>query len=184
MGKRSNFKRVKADAYDTPREAVRPLLPHLRRDTSFIEACAGKGDLIRWLELEGHHCIAAFDVRPRQGDWLGEIYTRDLLEKGADDLKGSADCFITNPPWSRDLLHGIIVRLAVVMPTWLLFDSDWAYTLQARPFLPLLHKIVAVGRVQWIPGSAYTSKDNAAWHLFGQPRMPSATIEFHGRGPT
>src|SRR5262245_60027827 len=183
MGKRSNFQRFKADAYDTPRAAVRPLLPHLKRDSSFIEVCAGRGDLCRWLEMEGHHCIGAFDIAPRQGEWMGAIYTRNVLAAGGvADLKGLADCFITNPPWTRELLHGIIVRLSLVMPTWLLFDADWAHTLQARPFLPLLHKIVAVGRVKWISGSAYTGKDNAAWHLFSVPRMPGRAIEFHGRG--
>jgi hypothetical protein len=184
MGKRSSFVRRKADAYDTPCSAVAPLLRHLRPATRFIEPCAGKGDLVRWLEDAGHHCMLASDIEPRHGCWEGDIQQHDILNGdlffGFDD--STADCFVTNPPWSRDVLHRIILRLAAIMPTWLLFDSDWVSTTQAVPYLPLLHRIVAVGRVRWIEGSPYTSKDNAAWHLFHHPRPPGRDIVFFGRG--
>jgi hypothetical protein len=184
MSKRSSFVRRRADAYDTPASAVPALLPHLRPDTRFVEPCAGRGDLVRWLEEAGHHCFYASDVEPRAGAWDGEIFQRDVLK---DDIlsvdAGMADCFITNPPWSRDVLHRIILRLSAIMPTWLLFDADWISTLQARPYLILLHRVVSVGRVKWIEGSPSISKDNAAWHYFAQPRKPGHAIEFFGRGP-
>jgi hypothetical protein len=41
MGKRSNFRRLERDAYNTPAEAVMPLLDHLKPRTKFIEPCAG-----------------------------------------------------------------------------------------------------------------------------------------------
>ena len=62
MGKRSNFERRKQDKYDTPEKAVYPLLRHLTTPTRFIEPCAGKGLLIRWLETAGHQCVARSDV--------------------------------------------------------------------------------------------------------------------------
>jgi len=184
MGKRSSFLRRKADAYDTPASAVQALLAHLSPDTRFVEPCAGKGDLVHWLIEAGHHCLYASDVEPRQSPWGVWIEKRDVLGEDVAIFKGRADCFITNPPWSRDVLHRIILHLAAVMPTWLLFDADWAHTLQARPYLPLLHRIVAVGRVKWIEGSTMTGKDNACWFYFDHPRLPTRAIEFYGRGPS
>ena len=99
----------------------------------------------------------------------------DALRLGA--IK--ADLIITNPPWDRRLLHPMIERFSEIRPTWLLFDADWAHTLQARPFLPLCCKIVSVGRVKWLEGTQHTSKDNCAWYLFGT-RQPGP-IEFVGR---
>jgi hypothetical protein len=77
--------------------------------------------------------------------------------------------FITNPPWSRDVLHSIIANLSEQAPAWLLIDADWAHTRQSIPFLPRLRAIVSVGRVRWIPGSPHDGKDNCAWHLFTHP---------------
>jgi len=79
------------------------------------------------------------------------------------------EIFITNPPWSRDVLHDIIVNLSNQAPSWLLIDSDWMHTQQSIPYLPRLRKIVSVGRVRWIPGSPYDGKDNCCWYLFDRP---------------
>ena len=51
MGKRSTFSRRANDAYPTPIEAVRPLVPHLRGMHIFAEPCAGDGALVRHLEI-------------------------------------------------------------------------------------------------------------------------------------
>lgn len=160
MGKRSAFARVERDFYPTPAEAVAPLLPHLAPRTCFVEPCAGDGRLIAHLEAHGHLCTYAFDIDPR----CYRVHLGDaMIELAAGH---GADCFITNPPWSRDVLHPIIRNLAARKPTWLLFDADWVHTRQSAPFLPLLRKIVSVGRVKWIPDSPHTGKDNAAWYLF------------------
>ena len=53
----------------------------------------------------------------------------------------------------------VIVRAEAVL-------ADWLHTQQSRPFLPLLRKVVSVGRVKWIPDSKMTGKENCAWHLF------------------
>ena len=53
MGRRSNFPRIDKDAYDTPPEAVLPLLPYLHPGTRFIEPCGGKGALTAALEGSG-----------------------------------------------------------------------------------------------------------------------------------
>lgn len=162
MGKRSSFERVERDFYPTPREAVLPLLPHLEPEMMFLEPCAGDGALITHLWAFNHRCTYGVDIEPRWpmarvGDARFMVYNMD-----------GATHFITNPPWSRPILHQIIANLSSQAPTWLLFDADWAHTRQAVPYLPWLRKIVAVGRLKWIPDSKFTGKDNCAWHLFDQ----------------
>lgn len=160
MGKRSNFERKPRDWYPTPREAVQPLLPHLAPATRFIEPCAGDGALCDWLSEAGHRCVFASDIEPRGKD----IEQADALEVSWV----AAPTLITNPPWSREVLHKMIAHFSAAAPTWLLFDADWMHTRQAAPYLPWLRKIVSVGRVKWIPDSPFTGKDNCCWHLFDQ----------------
>ena len=167
MGKRSDFERRPMDFYATPEAAVLPLLPYLPRQTRFCEPCAGGGDLIRHLEKHGHQCITAFDA-----DHTKTTYpTIDATFMTASNLAG-ADYIITNPPWSRPILHPMIWRFSNLAPTWLLFDADWMFTKQSNPFMDYCRMIVAVGRVKWIEGSKNTGKDNCAWYLFGPNPKP------------
>lgn len=171
MGKRSSFERIPRDFYPTPAEAVRPLLPHLKPATRFCEPCAGDGALVDHLTAAGHVCARARDIEPRRDD----IERKDALTT----LTGNIDCFITNPPWDRRILHPLIVHLSLQHPTWLLFDADWIHTRQSAPYVGLLRKIVSVGRVKWIPDSPFTGKDNCAWHLFDA--QSDAPAQFIGR---
>ena len=63
----------------------------------------------------------------------------------------NADCFITNPPWSRDVLHPLIINLSDQAPAWLLIDADWVHTRQSIPFLPRLRKIISIGESVGFP---------------------------------
>lgn len=162
MGKRSNFPRRKNDAYATPAGPVRALLPYLPPATHFVEPCAGDGALIDILISAGHVCSAAFDIAPRRGD----VMPADATTLTVDDIDPSAAMFITNPAWTRSILHPVIVNLSDIRPTWLLFDADWPHTAQAAPYLPRLRRIVTAGRVKWIPDSAHAGKDNCCWYLF------------------
>ena len=118
MGKRSNFERRAADFYPTPRAAVVPLIPHLRGIRSFAEPCAGDGALVRHLESFGLRCVYAGDIRTGQ----------DAL---ALDHYGAVDAIITNPPYTRELMHRLIEHFQHIAPTWLLIDYDWSATKQA-----------------------------------------------------
>jgi hypothetical protein len=172
MGKRSNFERRERDFYPTPHSAVLPLLPHLKPQTRFFEPCAGDGALVDHLSDAGHLCMGAFDIEPRRKGI-----------KRADVLSGpwhGMECFITNPPWEREILHKIILHLPSFAPTWLLFEADWPHTKQSIPYLPLLRKIVAVGRVKWIPDSKFVGKDNCCWYLFEANKH--RPVQFIGRG--
>jgi hypothetical protein len=153
MGKRSSFERRPGDFYATPLPAVLPLVPYLRGILTFAEPCCGDGALVRHLEAFGLACTYSGDIRDGQ----------DAL---AIDSYGAIDAIITNPPWSRDLMHRLIEHFARIAPTWLLLESDWANTKQAAPFMPSCSDIVAIGRVKWIEGSKHTGKDNHAWFRF------------------
>lgn len=172
MGKRSDFPRMERDYYQTPAKAVLPLLPHLRHGDMFMEPCAGDGALVDHLEAAGLSCGWASDIEPQR---------QDIIKLDARDLHREESCewIITNPPWTRPILHEMIVTFSALLPTWLLFDADWAHTEQAAPYLRRLRKIVAVGRLKWIPGSPHTGKENAAWHLFTAPSDDPA--QFFGR---
>jgi hypothetical protein len=174
MGKRSNFERKDRDYYPTPIEAVAPLLQHLPNQVLFCEPCAGQGHLIRHLEQEGHKCANAFDLD-------SDVFFRkqDARFMVASDLAG-ADAIITNPPWSRDVLHVMIDKFSSLAPTWLLFDSDWAHTKQSSYYMKHCHKIVSIGRVKWIEGSKSVGKDNCAWYMF-DCNKPNTGTYFYGR---
>jgi hypothetical protein len=168
MGKRSTFSRIPADQYDTPDAAVTPLAPHLAPRTRFIEPCRGAGKLVGHLRRLGHRVVGLYDLPVDARTHRYPILTGAI--------------FITNPPWSRPVLHQIIVNLSDQAPTWLLIDADWIHTLQAVPFLTRLREIVSVGRVRWLEGTPYTGKDNCAWHLFDRRDLGAQAV-FFGRQP-
>jgi hypothetical protein len=166
MGKRSNFERREADFYPTPR-AVLPLVPYLRGIRTVAEPCAGDGALVRHLESFGLRCVYAGDIRTGQ----------DALER--DDY-GGADCIITNPPYTRDVLHKLIPHFHRISVTWLLLPADFVSTVHAAPFLHHCSDIVTIGRVKWFPDSRYTSKDNFGWYRFDARHKGGTAI--HRRG--
>ncbi len=171
MGKRSNFKRRPQDAYDTPESAVQPLLPHLPSPLRYWEPCAGSGRLMQ--ALSG--CCKATDITPREW-FVDEFDGLDLTLEMLDRF--DANLIITNPPWTRQILHPMIDRFSTLRPTWLLFDADWMHTKQAIPYLAYCQKIVSVGRVSWMENET-SGKDNCAWYLFDQSAQ--ASTQFIGR---
>jgi hypothetical protein len=154
------------DFYATPEEAVLPLLPWLPAGAKFCEPCAGEGHLIRHLEKQGHQCVSAFDA---DVDTPYKMMDTQYIDE--THICG-ADMIITNPPWSRDVLHPMITRFADIAPTWLLFDADWMHTKQSKPYMQYCRMIVSVGRIKWIADSKHTGKDNCAWYLFGPNPKP------------
>ena len=184
MGKRSDFERRPRDYYQTPKAAVTPLLVHIKEEGfTFCEPCAGDGRLILHIEelRPDSECIAAFDIEPQGDEDIAEL---DALDMTPGHVIG-CDYIITNPPWDRTkksgyLLHEMIKHFSDLRPTWLLFDADWAYTLQSSKLIQRCEKIVSVGRVKWIEDSAGTGKDNAAWYLFDKNWSEGYT-KFYGR---
>jgi hypothetical protein len=138
MGKRSNFPH--RDDYPTPAKAVTPLVPWLRGIRRFAEPCCGDGVLVRHLESHGLRCVFAGDIATGQ----------DAL---ALDSYGEIDAIISNTPWTRPILHSLIIHFVRIAPTWLLIDADWSHTRQATPYLKHCSDILPIGRVIWIPGT-------------------------------
>jgi len=168
MGKRSDFTRIPRDFYPTPASAMLGLARHLPEQFSFIEPCAGDGRLVDHLSKLGGTCVFSADIEPRHpGILSGDILDQPLFWPKADYV-------ITNPPWSRPLLHAIISL--VDRPAWLLFDADWCHTQQSIPHIQYLRTIQSIGRVKWIPGSKHSGKDNVAWHLFDPTSPPSQPV--------
>lgn len=164
MSKRSSFAPRPKDFWRTPAEALAPLLPQLPAATLFAEPCAGDGALIDLMTAAEHKCVLASDLSPERGD-----------VKAADALKLmdiQADMVVTNPPWTRSILHPLIDHLSAQLPCWFLFDADWIFTKQSASLIHRCSKIVPIGRVKWIPDSKYSGMDSAAWYEF----LPGHTI--------
>ena len=179
MGKRSNKKRRAQDFYPTPAAAVLPLVENAGFNsvrfntvpTFFYEPCVGDGALIRHLERHGLECVGASDVDPKKGGYD----KLDALSPALDQkIPIVTDFIITNPPWTRSILHPMIENFRQICPTWLLIDADWMHTKQAAPHLKYCAKIISVGRVCWFPETKTVGKDNAAWYLFKS--QPERTI--------
>lgn len=169
LGKRSNYERIDKDKYLTidPR-AVKALAPFLKPGQRYIEPCAGAGDLIDGLKATGLECVAAFDIEPERDD----IVRADALDLGFADRM-----IITNPPWTRAILHSMIKHFAATArESWLLFDADWMHTKQATRFEPILTDIVSVGRLKWFREDDPRQKghdpvDNCAWYRFANDKF-------------
>ena len=175
MGKRTpgQFDRRDRDCYDTPYPAVLFLLPFLTPGTTFYEPCAGDGTLIQHLIKHGFTCVGASDVAPRHSN----IAKLDGLDLTRAHLLG-ADCLITNPPFSRKIMHLLIEHFRVMAPTWLLLELDWTATEQAVPFMRHCSDIVAIGRLKLIHGSPHSGYDNFVWAKF---QAEAAVTQFHPR---
>lgn len=166
MGKRSNFERNERDYYPTPYDGIIPLLPYLKPCT-FVEPCAGDGRLINHLQKHKLACIGAFDIEPQADN----IEKQDVLFFGFQLPK--SDLIITNPPWEREVLHAMIECFRVQAPTWLLFDADWLFTKQAKPYKEFCKMVVPVGRLSWLENGT-SGMDNCCWYFFD--KEPSPTI--------
>ncbi len=164
MGKRSDFPKIEKDAYmTTDSRAVRPLLDYWGSIAlSYYEPCVGNGDLINLLPHPQFSCVGKSDV--------------ELDARITQYQTNSAHYFITNPPWTREILHPIIDNLRKQLPTWLLFDADWMFTAQSNPYMKFCKVILPVGRLKWIPGSNNTGKDNCAWYLFVEEEVDYTTF--------
>jgi hypothetical protein len=180
MAKRSNFKRRAADLYRTPAEGWAPLLPHLPPRFRFADPCASNGVMADALRQAGGAPLYLGDTMPARGDVAPQ---NALTWQPVTRPRRPLDFIITNPPWSRKILHAMILHFTRFAPTWLLFDADWMWTAQSAPFHPMIRRVVHVGRLRWFPGSPHKGKDNCVWYLFGPPRQGLPEIWGPGRDP-
>lgn len=173
MARRSDFKRVERDYYRTfdPKagHALRPFV----EDVKFaLEPFAGAGDLtaqfpeINWMET---------DIEPQSDT----VLKRDAFRYSESELN-AFDCVISNPPWSRPIMHKAIEHFASIIPTWFLLDANWVWTKQASPYInKYLTDIVTIGRLKWIEGTNMSGKDDCAWFRFSADKKEPT--RFFGR---
>lgn len=156
--------RKRSDFYPTiDARCVLPLLAAIEvvgDGRRYAEPCAGVADLIHLLEPHGLLCQWGLEIDPYAAELDGGVRNRWPIARGNALQLGEADCdgvdiFITNPPWSRKLLHALIWHLAALRPTWLLFDASWAFTQQAAKFGGVCTDIVAVGRLKFFPPAGH-----------------------------
>ncbi len=79
------LKKGQSDDFQTPPQALIPLLPHLNKEWKIWECAAGEGNLVKALRKEGYQVVSS-----------------DILT-GKDFLRWEPkqyDCIITNPPYS------------------------------------------------------------------------------------
>lgn len=181
MGKRSEFDRVPKDYYRTfDLRAGKTLENFLPPEYTYVEPFCGRGDLIK--QLNGT-CVYASDIEPDDdyNDTGLTFYEKSYKMVGDSDVSG-ADYIITNPPWSRNILHDSISHFASKKPTWFLFDAGWMFTKQAKPYLDkYCTKIVTIGRLIWIEGTTTSGKDDCVWYLFEPNKEENSEIKFYGR---
>jgi hypothetical protein len=131
------------------------LAPFLANVRTFAEPCAGEGHLVRQLERAGLTCR-----------WRSDITDETPIDALETTYFGDIDAIITNPPWTRQILHRMIVHFQAIAPTWLLFDASWPHTKQSAPYIDQCSHIVAVGRLRWIEGTNHKGKDDCCWYRF------------------
>lgn len=185
MGKRSSHERIPKDLYCTrdPR-AVPPVVPFLSAEgiKSFVEPCWGWGHLVGPLARAGLTCLGRYDIEPKMHRKVdpelpgaqGHVIQRDGRDLTRADLNG-ADAIITNPPWSRDLLHDLIPLWAGMVPTWLLFDAGWKHGTTRAAQLLEAHctDFVPVNRLKWMAGTDHGAMDDCGWYRFHTAEMAS-----------
>lgn len=165
---KSNFPRVEQDRYYTPFNPAVILLPHLAGIRTFDEPCAGGGDLIRSLKLLGLTCTHYGDLDTGQ-----DALTDPALETAA------GDAIITNPPYTKRVLHPLIERFSDIKQTWLLLELDFSTNAGTVQLMRRCTDIVLVGRVQWFPGTEHETRRNYAWYRFDRRNQSPPT--FHLR---
>ena len=135
---------------------------------TWIEPCAGGGDIIDWISLlkPRSRCVGAWDIEPLRND----ITKQNFLDV---DLSGhsSFDYAITNPPFSgkmRETCFGILDKCIehAVIGTWLLLPSDYDCNENFIPYMKHCQKIVAINRIKWFKNSSASESKNCKWYFF------------------
>ena len=176
-GRATAFVRSPKDFYETtdPKPVAR-LLRFVSPGSSYMEPCAGAGALVRQLDRAGLVCTGASDIAPRSADILQADAL--ALSPGFHGIPR----IITNPPWSRDLLHPLIDHfLELAAESWLLFDADWLHTQYAPRYRHHISDIVSVGKVKWFAGTRDRGFDCCAWYRFAKDSARDGVARFHYR---
>lgn len=180
MAKRSDFKRIGKDLYRTFDErAVNALLPHISNIRTFSDPFCGHGDLV--VQLQDRHglmCRQKSDVDPMGDLSFGIACDRKEYQNVNSNDLINCDAIISNPPWTRSIMHDAIDHFRQLKQTWFLFDADWCHTAQSARLMRYCSDVVSIGRLRWIKETTMDGKDNCAWYRFTRDEVNTT---FHGR---
>ena len=130
MGRHSNYKENRPRDYwpTVDPSSVKPLIPFVK-GLNFYEPCIGDGSLVNLLREGGVNCVGGSDIEP-----IGEGVKKDATKLTEKDVEG-ADCFITNPPFSWDMLQPMLESLPKLRPTWLLLPSGFMFNKRSAKYM-------------------------------------------------
>ena len=158
MGKRTSYEKRPRDYWPTPRSAIEPLHDFVRGQT-FVEPCAGAGDIIKGLGGISE-CVGAYDIEPD-----GPGITRYNALHLSWTMMNGADLIITNPPYSWLLLKDMLTWFIELRPTWLLLPSDLSNNKRFQHFMVKCSDMIPVGRVSWL-NNGQSGYENSSWYMF------------------
>ena len=149
--------------------ALESLSPYLSPGQSFIDPCAGAGELVDTLVNHGLECILAADDLPRE-HWVLRRRSLELEITGSE-----VDAIITNPGRDPATTNRLISHLGRQVPTWMLIGSAWGHEAKNSKLRPMLRMVVTVHDPVASAEGEVEGLETMAWHLFSQP-MPLGTI--------
>lgn len=177
MAKRNNeaggFERKPRDFYGTIDPAAVEVFKKVSHKVSYIEPCAGSGDLIELLNKTDMVLHKAYDIEPQKP----YIEKKDASLLTVKDLY-EADCVVTNPPYDWKMLKPILDNLLPKIQTMLLLPADTMHNLRMAPYITkYCYSIESVGRLYWEPNKV-KGKDNFVWYNFFPAPRPSTPYFF------
>jgi hypothetical protein len=159
MGKRSEFELKPRDKYYTIDPNSVKDMGKFWDNKTYYEPCAGDGDLVKLLNV---HTKAGFvGASDIETDRYPNIAAEELTATNVE----AADMFITNPPFTRQVLLPIIDHLTSLKSTWLLLPADTMHNIYFSPYMNKCSKVVSIGRMYWEPNKV-RGKDNYCWYFF------------------
>ncbi len=99
--------RIENDSYETPVDAITPLLEIVPLPRPLLDPCCGSGEILRVLHQHGYGRWTygvelveekALVASKRLAD--SDILCNDFLETEVDDWDGPINCVFTNPPYN------------------------------------------------------------------------------------
>lgn len=139
-----------SDDFYTPDEAIRVLLPYVKKEWKIWESASGTGNIVKFFKDMG---MSIFGTDIKEG--------QDFLNSNRDDF----DCIITNPPFSikdkwLEKCYSYGKPFALLLPITAL-EGKFRHKLYKKYGIQV---ILFDGRVQYTKGSCWFA---SAWFCFG-----------------
>lgn len=90
--------------FQTPPEAVEPILPYISRSWCVWEPAAGKGNIVNALRRNGNNTLGS-DIKGQVWEEIDFLNPEDSAW-----MAEFIDAIVTNPPYTRGDMDGFIVR--------------------------------------------------------------------------